>query len=101
MNVDVSWAINAQYRPLYSEIFGSKAGASLDPFVIYGEEAGYLVDKKPIAEPEDLFANQIRHFLDCIKTGETPMASLEDGLTIQRILDGIYESAKLGKEVTL
>ncbi|HHU61201.1 MAG TPA: Gfo/Idh/MocA family oxidoreductase [Natronincola sp.] len=101
MNVDVSWAINAQYRPLYSEIFGSKAGASLDPFVIYGEEAGYLVDKKPIAEPEDLFATQIRHFLDCIKTGETPMASLEDGLTIQRILDGIYESAKLGKEVTL
>lgn len=101
MNVDVSWAINGQGRDIYSEIFGTKAGASLNPFVIYGEEGGYLTDNRPILEGKDMFANQIRHFIDCVKTGQTPISTLEDGMQIQKILNGIYESAKLGREVQL
>ncbi|NLJ75009.1 MAG: Gfo/Idh/MocA family oxidoreductase [Firmicutes bacterium] len=101
MTVDVSWAINGQERNVYSEIYGTKAGASLDPFMIYGEEAGYLTDNRPVLEGEDMFGNQIRHFIDCVKTGNTPIATLEDGMEIQKILNGIYESARLGKEIQL
>lgn len=101
MNLDVSWALNGPNRDIYSEIFGTKAGASLNPFMIYGEEGGYLTDNRPIVEGKDMFANQIRHFIDCVKTGQTPISTLEDGMQIQKILNGIYESAKLGKEVQL
>ena len=101
MSFDVSWAINGKDTGIFSDIFGTKAGASLNPFIIYGEEQGYLMDSSPVIEPQDTFANEIRHFLDCIKTGQEPMASANDGVIIQKILNGIYDSAKEGKEIIL
>lgn len=101
MTVDVTWAINGKDRSIYSEIYGTKAGASLDPFCIYSEEGGYLMDSRPVVEGENMFNNEIRHFLDCIKNKQQPLATLEDGIAIQKILNGIYESAKLGREVQL
>jgi len=101
MTFDVSWAINGKDTGIFSDIFGTKAGASLNPFTIYGEEEGYLMDSSPVVEPQDPFANEIRHFLDCIKTGQEPIATANDGVIIQKILNGIYDSAKLGKEIVL
>jgi predicted dehydrogenase len=104
MLFEVSWAINRKEIPTYSEIFGSKAGATLSPLVIYGEEENYLTDNTPTFRKSDFsvsFYNEIRHFLDCIKEGKEPIATAEDGLQVQKILNGIYDSARLGKEVTL
>ena len=84
MTVDVTWAINGKERSIFSEIYGTKAGASLDPFCIYGEEAGYLMNCTPVAEPENMFNNEIRHFIDCIKLGQQPIATLEDGMAVQK-----------------
>lgn len=100
MTFDVSWAINGK-DGTYSDIFGTKAGASLSPFTIYGEDAGYLTDATPTVANEDNFANEIRHFLDCVKEGKQPIAPVDDGVQVQKMLNGIYESARLGKEIML
>ncbi len=101
MTFDVSWAINGKETGTCSNIFGTKAGASLSPFTIYGEEEGYLTDATPTVANEDIFANEIRHFLDCIKEGKQPIATVDDGVIVQKMLNGIYDSARLGKEVTI
>ncbi len=101
MNFEVSWAINGKDTGIYSQIFGNKAGASLNPLAIYGEEENYLMDSTPTIGSEDAFVNQIRHFLDCIKEGKQPISTAEDGVWIQKILNGIYASAEAGKELTL
>lgn len=101
MNFEISWAINGKDTGVYSDIFGTKAGASLNPFTIYDEVENYLMDSSPVVKNEDSFANEIRHFLDCVKEGKTPISTAEDGVNIQKILNGIYESAKLGKEILL
>jgi len=101
MTFDVSWAINGKDTGVYSYIFGTKAGASLNPLMIYGEEENYLMDSAPVIKPEDSFANQIEHFIECIREGKEPLAPAEDGLEVQKMLNGIYESAKLGREVML
>jgi predicted dehydrogenase len=101
MNFEVSWAINGKDTGTGSQIFGDKAGASLAPLTIYGEEANYLVDSTPTAKKEDHFANEIRHFLDCIKENKEPLSPAEDGLNVQKMLNGIYESARLGREIML
>ncbi len=49
----------------------------------------------------DHFAAEIRHFLDCVKTGQTPISPASDGVAIQKILNGIYASAKAGREIEL
>lgn len=102
MLFEASYAINGKDTGYYSHIFGTKAGASFDPLMIYGESEDYLVDSMPTFDEKEIaFDNQIRHFLDCIKEGKGPISTIEDGVQIQRILNGIYESAKLGKEVIL
>ncbi len=101
MNFEASWALNGKQTGIYSSIHGTKAGADFKPFTIYGEQANYLVDSTPVYEKEDNFSNEIREFLDCIKDGRQPIATAWDGLQIQKILNGIYDSAKQGKEVFL
>jgi len=100
--VDVSWAINAEStKDVESFIYGTKAGASIDPFTIYGEDENYLTNTSPIANKEDMFANEIRHFVDCVKDGKAPISPAADGLLIQKMLNGIYESARQGREIEL
>ncbi len=101
MTFDVSWAINGKDIPTYSQIFGTKAGANLSPLTVYGEEVDYLVDVSPTVGKENPFDNEIRHFIDCVKEGKEPISTAQDGLLVQKILNGIYESAKLGREIVL
>lgn len=103
MNFEISWAINGKDTGTYSNIFGTKAGASLKPFEIYGEEAGYLSDSTPVVNlaNDNPFLTEIGHFIECIKEGKEPISTPEDGVQVQKILNGIYDSAKAGKEILL
>ena len=101
MMVEASWAINAP-GATYTQICGTKAGATLDPLTIYGENAlGYLPDNRPSTLNVNAFEQEILHFVDCLENGKTPMSSVEDGVNVQKILQGIYDSAAQGKEVEL
>jgi len=103
MLFECSWALNAQPRE-YSEICGKLAGAKLDAkdLTIFGEDCGYLTDNTPsFNRRQDPFYNEIDHFLDCLRTGKQPISGMDDAVTVMRMLMGIYESAKLGKEVEL
>ncbi len=100
---EVSWAINMeQDGPTeYTHLMGSKAGAKMFPLRIYGEENGYLADISMPAQKNNPYAAEIDHFLNCIRTGEKPKSGAEDGVTMMKILEGIYTSAKLKKEIEL
>ncbi|MEG0766565.1 MAG: Gfo/Idh/MocA family oxidoreductase, partial [Clostridia bacterium] len=97
---EVSWALNTKPQD-YTQICGSKAGATLDPLTIYGEDMGYLTDNQPTFIPQGMFDVEIDHFLHCVRTGDTPTSPLAHAVTMQRILQGIYDSAAQGKEVIL
>ena len=97
---EVSWALNAPGEQ-YTQICGTKAGARLDPLTIYGEEMGYLSDNKPQPLNENNFSTEIAHFIDCLRTGKKPISDLDQAVTMQRMLQGIYDSARLHKEVEI
>jgi len=103
---EVSWALNNQDSDMVS-ISGEKAGAALDMaaesdrLVIYAEEEGYLSDNRPTLLAVDPFEQEIDAFLRCLREGEKPDASLQDGLTMIRMLMGIYQSAREGREISL
>lgn len=101
MSFEVSWAINSKDTGTYSYIYGDKAGASLSPLAIYDEIENYLVDSEPVVDKQDSFANEIAHFIQYVKGNEEPLTPVEDGIQVQKMLNGIYESARLGKEILL
>lgn len=101
MLVQTAWAINGKPENT-SVLYGSKAGVSFEPLTVFSEnQHQYLSDNVIHTEKNDYFEMEIRHFVDCIHQDQTPIASLEDGVTVQRILDAIYRSGKEGHEVTL
>jgi predicted dehydrogenase len=101
MMAEIAWAINGP-ESATTQLFGSKAGCTFDPLTIYGEdEEGYLSDIPVEVTPNNLFVEELRHFVECVNTGKTPISSMEDALTIQRILDAIYRSAEAHAEVKI
>lgn len=100
MLFEVSWAINLE-DDFNTILAGSKGGAKLIPLTIYGEENHYLSDTKLTFTTNNGYADEIDHWIDCIRTGKKPLADENDGVMVQKMLEGIYTSANQHKEITL
>jgi predicted dehydrogenase len=104
LTLEVSWALNIEKDSTSTEIFGTKAGAKLEPLTIYSEEMGRLVDKTPRVQPipyAETHARAIRHFIDCIHEGKEPLSDGAQAIVTLQILDAIYESSKTGQLVAI
>lgn len=42
------------------------------------------------------YFDQIRHFIDCIRTGSRPKVTFADGVMVNRVMDAAYRSASTG-----
>ena len=104
IRVEVSFALNNEKTTQYTELYGNKAGASLSPLTIFGQEKGRLFNKALVVpEQGKVRAHNIaiRHFLDCIATDTEPITTGTQIVTLMRMLDAIRVSAKSGDLVRL
>lgn len=106
ISVEASFSLNIKHDVGNIELFGTKAGARLDPELeIYTELNGYMSNVQLTIPSglsfDGLFANEINHFVDCVRNGTSCKSPAEDGVTLMEILDGIYLSARTGHEVIL
>ena len=105
LSVEVSFTLHTVNEKLYCELFGTKAGAEIAPdFKIAGTMDGYNVDITPVYSEDknqfqSMFDRQIAHFTDCVAKGTECISPIEDGGPLMKTLDGIYESARTGREV--
>jgi predicted dehydrogenase len=100
MMFEVAWAINLPPEET-TYIAGSKAGAILEPLTIFSEDSGYLTDNTPTFEKNNSFADEIAHFIECVRENKRPISPIEDGIEVEKMLMGIYQSAREGKEILL
>ncbi|MBR2987985.1 MAG: Gfo/Idh/MocA family oxidoreductase [Clostridia bacterium] len=107
LSVEAAFSLNLKKNEGKIEFFGTKGGAKLDPELeLYGEMNGYMTDMtlssvKTALSFDGLFENEINHFIDCVEMKAECIAPAEDGVTLMKILDGVYESARTGHEVIL
>lgn len=106
LSIEASFSLNIKKDEGKIELFGTKAGAKLDPELeIYTEINDYLADVS-LATPtalsfDGLFENEINHFVDCIRNNVPCKSPASDGVDLMKILDAIYESARTGHEVII
>ncbi len=106
VSLEASFSLNIQKDFSAIELFGTKAGAKLDPELhIYTDMNGYMVSSD-LATPtalsfNGLFANEINHFVDCVINGTECISPAEDGVILMKIIDAIYRSAETGHEVVI
>ncbi|XHR30196.1 MAG: Gfo/Idh/MocA family protein [Chthoniobacteraceae bacterium] len=105
--VEASWASNQKkLEHMETALFGTLGGLSQHNVdegydaeaEIYLEREGCQFDMK-LHPPVPKVESSYYHFVESIVTGNPHMATGEEGLTVMRILDAIYESARTGAPV--
>lgn len=104
--VEASFNLNIKNDTGNIELFGTKAGAKIDPQIeFFSDMNGMLVDIKPHGDTalsfNGLFNREIVHFVDCVRNGTPCRSKAEDGVVLMKILDAIYKSAETGTEVKI
>lgn len=99
--LEASWASYIKEEKFYSTLMGTKGGADLDPLTIYTDINDSRVEIAPQFPVLEGHQQEVLHFIDCIRNNKTPISTAQHGLDIMKILDGVYESARTGKSVSL
>jgi predicted dehydrogenase len=106
--LETSFALNIQPgETLQLSLMGDKGGADLFPVTllhksgmplrIYGEKHGVLTDVCPVhyVNP-DIGSHELEigDFIECCITGTQPRSTAREGVLLQKIICGLYESAE-------
>lgn len=105
ISLDVAWARHQSERDIMNVVLhGTEAGAGCYPGEIY-RKAENLGDYETARLPETplTYPHQSRfhNFIGAILGTEALCVSPAQALAVQRILDAVYESSRLGREVML
>lgn len=108
-HMEVSWTARGGLD-LRNEVHGTQGALFTDvtrstPIEAFTTAAsGYVVEKaeseqgwvKPVPEEAYTYGYQaeMKHFVDCVRSGETPRETYEDGYIVNVILDACYRSAE-------
>jgi predicted dehydrogenase len=101
---EVSWTLNVETDSEYTQIYGTRAGASFLPLKLFRNEFGRMVNlevKLPDGRGPSGHSRAIRNFLDTIEGRAEPVVTPQDGVEIMQILDAVYESTTTGKSVAI
>lgn len=93
--LSASFALNTKLQKNVNlEVFGTKAGALLNPLTLYNEVAGELADIQfPHLEETDIQPKNTKAFLDACAGKASNICTAPEGAILQAIVEKIYQSA--------
>lgn len=107
ITIEVSWSLSIDDDRYYCDVFGTDGTGSLSPFRVFKELHGNLVNLAPAKTDSQQnqfkrsYENELRHFLGAVRGIHPLISPGEEALQRMRIVDAVYRSVKLGKEITL
>ena len=104
INVNGAWAQNIFEEAMFVEFLGTKGGIKLNyygGFTIYGTKNGMLTETKIAQQPNNMYDDEIRDFLIKAPQGIKTKANIDCALVTSRVMDEIYRSAELHREIVL
>lgn len=102
LTIEASFVAHIEKDVFNIQIMGTKGGADWDNTQIFTDWGGYMMNMSPAFVPKgDHFERKMRHFVDVCQGTAENNSSGEHGLMVQKMLDGVYESAEKGTEVKL
>ncbi|WP_181346974.1 Gfo/Idh/MocA family protein [Thalassobacillus sp. CUG 92003] len=101
--LETAFAANVEKDDVMNvSLMGDEGGADVFPLKIYQEKHDALIDVSPAYLPKKGYHElEVESFVNGCLTGEAPISTPEQGVVIQKIINGFYESAKTGKAVKI
>ena len=99
-----AWAQNLDEEAMFVEFLGTKGAIKLQygqHYTFHTIRDGEFVIEKPDFEIPSQFCCEIAAFVDCATKNEKIRSNIDEILITARMMDAIYESAELGREVVI
>jgi predicted dehydrogenase len=91
--IESAWRSLIQDDTMTLRIFGTKGTANLWPFRVILEDGRELTSRE-MDHKGIVSENQFKHFIQCIENKHQPISTVEQSVTVMRIINAIYLSAK-------
>ena len=107
INFDVSWSIHEDTDSFKLASYGTKGTGHLNPLRAYKKVANNRVDYTVNSgvQVKNLFKksyeNELKHFIGTVKDGMPLISSSEEALSRMKVIESLYESAKIKSEVNV
>jgi len=106
MTVEAHWASHSFHQGdyMYVDILGDRGGITWPQMKLSKEKGKKFITQELKTKASSWFESiggEIKHFLDCIKSKKKPIASGQECITVIKIIEALYQSAKEGKEIKI
>lgn len=107
VNFEVSWEIYSNSDSFNITAHGTKGTSCLNPLKIFKKTESIHIDYTPYkaANVQNLFRksyeNELRHFIGAVREGAPVISSVDEALNRMKLLEALYKSAELKKEIKL
>jgi predicted dehydrogenase len=103
IDIHFSWAANIERDFKHIELLGTKGGVSFKngEIKLYTQKAETCYQLLPDVKTIPPSQNEFQHFVKCIIDDREPDASPEQAYELMKIIDALYTSAEIKKEVVL
>ncbi len=105
LQIESSFAAHIEKDVWNFTLMGDRGGCTWDPPTIFTDRAGTMINSTPAYLPrgdfQTLFDLKLKHFVDAVLHDKPLEAPGEAGLAVQKIIDGVYRSSSVGREVLI
>jgi predicted dehydrogenase len=102
LSIEASFVAHLEKDTFNFQVFGEKGGANWETSQVFHDVGNYMLNSTVgFVGSWDHFQKKMQHFVAVCRDGAPNESSGEQGLMVQKILDGVYESAKVGREVAI
>lgn len=106
LTIEVSWSFLRGGEFFYCNVYGEKGSSSINPLRVFKKMDSELYEitpktKKDTGATKSSFEYQLKHFIGALKGHHKLLSSGKEALKVMQVVDAVYKSAKLGKEIIL
>ncbi len=101
LTLEVSWMLNIDEDESYGvHLFGENGGGRWPELKFSSEHDGLLLDEQVVSVRENHgHRNELRAFVEAVRSGGPSPVPAEQSLVVARILEGLYKSEESGGEI--
>ena len=107
ISFEVSWGLHSEWDKFHLAAFGTEGTAHLNPLLAYKRLETNVIDYTVTNtfNPTNLFKksyeNELKHFIGMVRENNPATSSGEEAVSLMKLLEAMYKSARLKKEVNL
>jgi predicted dehydrogenase len=104
ISLNGAWAQNIGETAMFVEFLGDKAGIKWEyggDFKVYSAKNGALLETVPTFQKADMFYAEIDSFMKAAREIVKTRANIDNVIITSAVMEALYQSGELGKEVCL